>query len=441
MVRGLLAATVLGSMACGTASPPPPPWAAPDAGPPPVRETSQEPVAVLAAPAQTTARVPITVDSAGSVDVDGTVAQARFSFGDNTPEATGPTASHAYERPGSYVITLVVVDNAGKEGRARRRITVDPPPDQVPPQVAGVRVTLGGSELSDGARVAGGSMLEVTVDAADTQGNLESITLTAEGALGAVMVDPATRAVTGAAASGVFTLEAPQASGALTLRAVAVDAYANRAVERVFTLVVFLAGADTDQDGLPDGTDPDPTAFNGLRARVYTLTAFPRDLLQRQRAEAVWDALRAATPVFTANVGQGFLSQPVSSAPVNTLPGLTGAPANANMWAIVYEGTLKLPTGADRIVVNTGADDTSTIWLADNPVASADEEFATDFFRAVRLPPQSAPVMVTGSSVAVRIMVAQEQGPYAWDNRFTFNNASGVVMAPAMVGQGQFLAP
>jgi PKD repeat protein len=413
-----------------------------DAGPVPVRETNQEPVAALVTPLETTVRLDITAGSQGSLDVDGTVVSTRFSFGDTTPEVTGATATHAYERAGTYVITLVVTDNAGKEGRARQRITVAPPPDQVPPQVTALRVMLDGSPVLEGARVPGGAVLTVDVDAADTQGNLAQVSLVAQGALGAVPVTPGnSQMVSGASASAVFTVEAPHAAGALDLRALAQDVFANVSVERALALQVFLAGADSDGDGLPDGTDPDPAAFNGLRARVYRLTAFPRDLLQRQRAEAVWEEIRAATPVFTANVGQGYLSQPGSTAPVNTLPGLEGAPSAVTLWAVVYEGQLKVPPNADRVGVETGADDTSAVWLMENVVASADGEFARDFFRADRAPAQSGPVMVTAGQVPLRIMVAQEEGPHAWDTRFTFSNASGVVLPSANVGQAQFLAP
>jgi PKD repeat protein len=53
-----------------------------------------------------------------------TLIDFEWDFGDGSPTQHGPTASHVYEQPGGYVITLVVTDNLGRTGATTADITV-----------------------------------------------------------------------------------------------------------------------------------------------------------------------------------------------------------------------------------------------------------------------------------------------------------------------------
>jgi len=54
----------------------------------------------------------VNFDAAASRDLDGTIGAYRWDFGDGTT-ADGATASHVYDRPGTYAVTLTVIDDAG----------------------------------------------------------------------------------------------------------------------------------------------------------------------------------------------------------------------------------------------------------------------------------------------------------------------------------------
>lgn len=53
----------------------------------------------------------------------GSIAQYRWSFGDGTT-AIGRTVSHAYDSPGTYVVTLTLVDALGRSASSSRSLTV-----------------------------------------------------------------------------------------------------------------------------------------------------------------------------------------------------------------------------------------------------------------------------------------------------------------------------
>lgn len=401
---------------------------------------NQEPVARMTVPEETPAHVDISVDGAASLDVDGTITEYAWTFDTGMAPVTGPTATHRYQQPGLYTVELRVTDDRGKRGRARQRIRVVVPPDVEAPRVESVTLRADGTPVAQGARVAGGTALQLEAHVADTAGNLASVTTSATGPLGELALAPAgTQAVTGATATVLFAATAPDAAGTVAFSVLVEDAFHNAAAPWTSSLVVVPAGADTDGDGLPDAADPDPAAFNGMRARAYVLDSVPRDLLQRQRAEAVFDAVASASPAFTARVGEGFLHMATSVAPASALPGLVGAPATASLFAVRYTGTLVPPAGADSVQVSVGGDDLAVVFLGGDAVASADQEYARDFFRVDRVAADSGPITVAGA-VAVEILVANEEGPYAWEVRFTFNQGDTVVLAPEQVGRAQFLA-
>jgi PKD repeat protein len=54
----------------------------------------------------------VSFDASASRDLDGAIGEYRWDFGDGTT-AAGAAASHVYDEPGTYVVVLTVVDDAG----------------------------------------------------------------------------------------------------------------------------------------------------------------------------------------------------------------------------------------------------------------------------------------------------------------------------------------
>jgi len=67
----------------------------------------------------------------GSYDVDGTISQYSWQFGDGTTGA-GTTTSHAYSSAGTYTARLTVIDDDGATHSATRSVIVQPSPNQPP---------------------------------------------------------------------------------------------------------------------------------------------------------------------------------------------------------------------------------------------------------------------------------------------------------------------
>ncbi len=76
--------------------------------------------------------VPVAFDASGSTDPDGTIVSYGWDFGDAST-GTGATASHAYAGPGTYRVTLTVVDNESYAGNATTDVVVRSPPVPQPP--------------------------------------------------------------------------------------------------------------------------------------------------------------------------------------------------------------------------------------------------------------------------------------------------------------------
>lgn len=55
----------------------------------------------------------VDLDASASFDPDGAVVLYAWDFGDNTTAASGANVSHAYAQPGTYLITLQVIDSVG----------------------------------------------------------------------------------------------------------------------------------------------------------------------------------------------------------------------------------------------------------------------------------------------------------------------------------------
>jgi PKD repeat protein len=60
-------------------------------------------------------------------DPDGTVTAYRWKWGDGTPDASGPSASHAFNTAGVHSVGLYVTDSAGQTNAAGHGITVSAP--------------------------------------------------------------------------------------------------------------------------------------------------------------------------------------------------------------------------------------------------------------------------------------------------------------------------
>jgi PKD repeat protein len=103
----------------------------------------------------------VALDGGRSYDVDGEIANWSWDLGDGAT-ATGPTASHRYERPGTYAVLLTVRDAAGlpnSTATSRATMIVNEPPVAAagPDRVAAVGESLtfdaGGSLDRDGKLV------------------------------------------------------------------------------------------------------------------------------------------------------------------------------------------------------------------------------------------------------------------------------------------------
>lgn len=77
----------------------------------------------------------VQVDAAESNDPDGNIAAYHWDFGDGTApvDGTNAAASHEYDKPGTYTITLVVTDDAGATAQMSSQVQVaQAPANQVP---------------------------------------------------------------------------------------------------------------------------------------------------------------------------------------------------------------------------------------------------------------------------------------------------------------------
>jgi len=113
---------------------------------------NQGPVAIMSANPQS-GYAPLGVSFSGttSYDPDGSITAYAWDFGD-TATATGPTAFHTYNKPGSYAAVLRVTDNAGATTSTTQTITVNPLPAPVlSGSVSGSTVKLDWTDSSNAA--------------------------------------------------------------------------------------------------------------------------------------------------------------------------------------------------------------------------------------------------------------------------------------------------
>ncbi|WP_132058244.1 PKD domain-containing protein [Halorussus amylolyticus] len=107
-----------------------------------------------ARPPNVTASVPESVEFNETVEVEGSasdpsgIASYEWDFGDGTT-AEGEDASHVYESPGNYTVTLTATDRGGHVNRTAAQVTVEAP-DTTPPTA---RLTVGENETAVGDSV------------------------------------------------------------------------------------------------------------------------------------------------------------------------------------------------------------------------------------------------------------------------------------------------
>ena len=106
---------------------------------------SASPVAFVDGPYSGEVDQPISFNSAGSSDPDGTIISYLWDFGDGET-SNEPDPTHTYSTEGTYPVTLTVTDDAGFTGMDNTDCTVSLPPNE--PPVAEVNGPYEGSEDS-----------------------------------------------------------------------------------------------------------------------------------------------------------------------------------------------------------------------------------------------------------------------------------------------------
>ncbi len=97
-----------------------------------IYDNNLAPVA-MAGPDMTVAEdTPVTFDGSASYDPDGTIVSYVWNFGDGYSD-TGSHVTHTFTQPGTYLVTLTVMDNLGATGQDTLNVIVD----GVPTAVAG----------------------------------------------------------------------------------------------------------------------------------------------------------------------------------------------------------------------------------------------------------------------------------------------------------------
>lgn len=96
-----------------------------DSNGPPAPVSNVVPTAAFTvAPSTGVAPLTVQLDASGSTDSDGSIASYSWNFGDNTPAASGATATHTFQASGAYTVALTVTDNSGASGSTTRVVSV-----------------------------------------------------------------------------------------------------------------------------------------------------------------------------------------------------------------------------------------------------------------------------------------------------------------------------
>ncbi len=161
-------------------------------------------------------------DGSGSADVDGTITDWAWDFGDGTTSTDATTTSHTYATDGTYTVSLVVTDDEGTPSVAYTDdVTVTAPPNAAPTASftatpAGLEVTVDGSASAD----SDGSITSWAWDFGDgttsTEATTTSHTYTAEGTYTVTLVVTDNDGTPSGPATEVVTVEAPPPTDAPT---------------------------------------------------------------------------------------------------------------------------------------------------------------------------------------------------------------------------------
>jgi len=90
------------------------------------------PVAEANGPYSGLTGTPIPFSSAGSNDVDGSIVEFRWSFGDDSGSSLEENPSHTYSDPGTYTVSLMVTDEDGLTHTDTATCSVELPPNVLP---------------------------------------------------------------------------------------------------------------------------------------------------------------------------------------------------------------------------------------------------------------------------------------------------------------------
>ncbi len=126
--------------------------------------SNQAPVAALSVtPASGTAPLTVSASTAASTDPDGSIASSSIDFGDGTV-ASGPTASHTYNSPGTFTVKATVSDGLGGYASATQQLVVSSAAVNQPPHAAlSVTPNSGTAPLSVTASTSGSSDADGTI--------------------------------------------------------------------------------------------------------------------------------------------------------------------------------------------------------------------------------------------------------------------------------------
>ncbi len=271
-------------------------------------------------------------DASASGDSDGNITSYEWDYGDGSAETTaGPSASHAYDPAGAYVVTLKVTDNDGGTGTTTRNVS---PVAVRPIALVGSSVNQGNVATPNNTVPAGtqaGDRLLMVLSLNATNRTVGSTT----GVTGWTLVDTAT---SGTMQTLVYTKSASASDAGKTVR-FSMDAAAK------YTLTVATYSGDM--------LDPQFAKASETVVRAGHTTPMV-DTEAGDWAVSYWADKSSATTAFTlpgevtqrqatcgASTGRicSVLADSDGAVPTGTYGGLTAtsdaASGNATMWTVL----------------------------------------------------------------------------------------------------------